>query len=255
MIATPLQEIDREYRTGETPDWRLHIIFLFMAFCLSLRYYFGKMGNLKYFFPSLAPGAPGAPGQSTPVLFDCLYFGISAFVIFLLLPWLLVKTLYREEKPAFGLSLRSLLSYKKIYVTLFLLMIPVLAVVSRFDSFLSMYPMCKLPRNEWSSLFLWEAVYGAQFLSVEFFFRGVLLYIAARYFGSSAIFIFMVPYVMFHFGKPFGETLASAVAAMILGTLSLYTRSIWGGFFVHAGVAWTMDFAAIASRGGFRIFS
>ncbi len=50
-----------------------------------------------------------------------------------------------------------------------------------------------------------------------------------------------VPYCMIHFGKTFGETLGAIVFGIMLGTLALRTRSIWGGVLIHLGVAISMD--------------
>jgi membrane protease YdiL (CAAX protease family) len=55
-----------------------------------------------------------------------------------------------------------------------------------------------------------------------------------------------VPYCMIHYGKPMTETIGAIFAGVILGTLAMRTRSIWGGVLIHVGVAWTMDLLAIA---------
>ena len=47
----------------------------------------------------------------------------------------------------------------------------------------------------------------------------------------------IVPYCMIHYGKPMPETLGAIVAGLILGTLAMRTRSIWGGVLIHIGVA------------------
>jgi len=55
---------------------------------------------------------------------------------------------------------------------------------------------------------------------------------------------------MIHFGKPFLETMAAILAGVVLGTLSMKTRSIWSGFLIHVSVAISMDMAALlATRG------
>jgi membrane protease YdiL (CAAX protease family) len=55
----------------------------------------------------------------------------------------------------------------------------------------------------------------------------------------------IVPYCMIHYGKPLPETLGAIVAGLVLGTLALRTRSIWGGVLIHIGVALTMDMLAL----------
>ena len=56
------------------------------------------------------------------------------------------------------------------------------------------------------------------------------------------------PYVMIHFPKPYLEACGALVAGVVLGSLSMKTRSIWAGFLVHATVAVLMDFLALDHR-------
>jgi membrane protease YdiL (CAAX protease family) len=54
---------------------------------------------------------------------------------------------------------------------------------------------------------------------------------------------------MIHFGKPFPETLAAIIAGIVLGTISLKSRSIWMGVAIHYTVALSMDIAALWQKG------
>ena len=92
---------------------------------------------------------------------------------------------------------------------------------------------------------MWELLYAAQFLSLEFFFRGFLLHGLRRALGANAIFVMLVPYCMIHYGKPMPETIGAIGAGLILGTLAMRTRSIWGGVMIHVGVAVSMDMLAL----------
>jgi membrane protease YdiL (CAAX protease family) len=59
----------------------------------------------------------------------------------------------------------------------------------------------------------------------------------------------MVPYCMLHFGKPMPETLAAICGGIILGFMSLRTRSIWMGTAIHITVAGLMDAASLWRKG------
>jgi membrane protease YdiL (CAAX protease family) len=50
---------------------------------------------------------------------------------------------------------------------------------------------------------------------------------------------------MIHYGKPLPETMGAIGAGLLLGTLAMRTRSIWGGVLIHVGVATTMDVLAL----------
>jgi membrane protease YdiL (CAAX protease family) len=58
----------------------------------------------------------------------------------------------------------------------------------------------------------------------------------------------MVPYCMIHFAKPLPETFGAIIAGVVLGFMSLATRSIWMGALLHIAVALTMDLAALGRR-------
>jgi hypothetical protein len=55
---------------------------------------------------------------------------------------------------------------------------------------------------------------------------------------------------MIHYGKPYLEACAAIVAGVVLGSLSMKTRSIYAGFLVHGTVAILMDILSLDARGG-----
>lgn len=67
----------------------------------------------------------------------------------------------------------------------------------------------------------------------------------ARLVGTGAILPMAAVYCYFHFGKPAGEAVSSIFGGAVLGILSYYTRSIYGGILIHMGIAILMDLAAM----------
>jgi uncharacterized protein len=51
--------------------------------------------------------------------------------------------------------------------------------------------------------------------------------------------------LMIHFGKPWLEATGAIFFGLFLGILAMRSKSIWGGFGVHAGVAISMDIASL----------
>ncbi|MEO1255044.1 MAG: CPBP family intramembrane glutamic endopeptidase [Bacteroidota bacterium] len=88
---------------------------------------------------------------------------------------------------------------------------------------------------------IYELCYGSNFISVELIFRGFLIFAFTRTLGGYAVLPMVVTYAFLHFGKPLGETVSSIFGGYILGIISLYSRNIWGGIFIHLGVAWLME--------------
>ena len=58
-----------------------------------------------------------------------------------------------------------------------------------------------------------------------------------------------VPYCMIHYGKPMPETFSAIGAGIVLGLMSLKTRSIWLGAVLHVAVALSMDLLALWHKG------
>jgi membrane protease YdiL (CAAX protease family) len=129
--------------------------------------------------------------------------------------------------------------------------VPIVWVCSAFDRFQETYPFLRLVSHERvrADLWKWELAYAAQFIGLEFFFRGFIVHGIKHRFGVYAVFVSMVPYVQIHFGKPMPEATASLIAGIVLGYMSLVTRSVWLGAALHIGVAWGMDFACLYRRG------
>ena len=112
------------------------------------------------------------------------------------------------------------------------------------EAFRGVYPFFKTPHlgTEW---LLFEGFYVLQFIALEFFFRGALLHSLERRFGTTAVWVTVIPYVMVHFQKPWLEALGALLAGAALVHLSIRCRSIWPGVLLHVGVALCMDLLAI----------
>jgi len=161
------------------------------------------------------------------------------------LPILVIACLPGQRLADYHVSLRGFLRHLWIYGALFLAVSPLVVYASTTEVFRQNYPFYALANRSVLDLVLWELLYAAQFVALEFFFRGFLLHGLRRALGGNAIFVMIVPYCMIHFGKPFVETLGAIIAGLVLGTLAMRTRSIWGGVVIHICVAVTMDVLAL----------
>lgn len=161
---------------------------------------------------------------------------------------LLIKFAFRERVTDYGVKLRGWSSGWKIYVVFVAVMVPLVLVFSTVPEFQRIYPFYRTwtPEGDgWGRLLAWEVAYAFQFVALEFFFRGFLLQCLRRVMGANAIFVMMIPYCMIHYGKPMAETFGAIGAGLVLGTLAMRTRSIWGGVMIHVGVAISMDVLAL----------
>jgi len=88
---------------------------------------------------------------------------------------------------------------------------------------------------------LYEICYGSSFIAVELVFRGFLILAFTRTLGPQAVLPMALTYAFLHFGKPVTETISSIFGGYILGIIAYYSKNIWGGVFIHLGVAWLME--------------
>jgi Type II CAAX prenyl endopeptidase Rce1-like len=134
------------------------------------------------------------------------------------------------------------------YALMLLIMIPLLTFASTQNDFLHMYPKLKQvafiddisKHPGWYKL-VYEFSYGIDFVTIELFFRGFLVFAFVRYVGADAILPMAVFYCSIHFGKPLFECISSFFGGMLLGIIAYRTQSIVGGIMVHLGIAWMME--------------
>ncbi len=100
----------------------------------------------------------------------------------------------------------------------------------------------------WLNVLLYEAAYGVDFISVEMFFRGFLIFAFSRYLGPWVIYPMIATYCFLHFGKPLTESVSSLVGGYILGVIAINARTIWGGVMLHVGLAWLMELVGYVYR-------
>ena len=250
---------ERQANTREKYDFRPIVIFVTGAIFLSLMEYFGHAPTFRELINTYDPiGRLSAPDTIWGIIRDSPFTRLLEFAWwsgwrvlgFFLLPAFVIKFVLRERVVDHGLQTQGFLSHAWIYVTFFAIMLPILIGVSYEESFHTYYPFYSDASRSWFDFWAWEALYAAQFFSLEFFFRGFWLKAAKRSMGSHAIYAMVVPYCMIHFGKPFQETIAAIGAGVLLGTLALRTRSIWAGFLLHVSVAISMDMLALLHTTG-----
>jgi membrane protease YdiL (CAAX protease family) len=164
---------------------------------------------------------------------------------YVIIPMIVLALLPGERIRDYHVSLRGFIKHLWIYAVLFVGVLPAVIAASTTDSFRNTYPFYRMANRSMVDLWAWEGLYAIQFVSLEFFFRGFLLQGLRRALGANAIFVMIVPYCMIHYGKPMPETFGAIFAGLILGTLAMRTRSIWGGVLIHIGVATTMDVLAL----------
>ena len=184
------------------------------------------------------------------ILYKHAWWGGVHLVGYALIPMVIVKWGFKQSLREYGWQVGAVRQHLKWYVALASLIIVLLTIVSYRPDFQSHYPFYKYAYRSWADFLGWEIIYIIQFISLEFFFRGFIVNGLRPYFGSSAVFIMCLPYLMIHFPKPWLEASGAIFFWLFLGILAIRSKSIWGGVGVHVTIAMSMDIAALLQTNG-----
>lgn len=217
-----------------------------------------EMVFLSYHFPHLAERWLGPRAQALATahpdawsLARFAWWSGGTLLVWIALPVIAARRWLGHRPADYGVR-RLEPGGLRTYLILGGVMVPTIALASwLLPGFAQTYPLYQPEPEAWrlSNLLAYELMYAAQFVSVEFFFRGFLVLGLARAIGHRAVLVSMIPYAMIHVYKPLPEAFGAIAAGLVLGFLALRSRSIWGGVLVHVCVAWTADLVAVLGRG------
>lgn len=247
---------------GRLPDRKTVLVLLTAAVALTGQNFWQQVVQDVYNLKINPPESPhpikadafsdlGAVAGLPPELAHLLAFA-GGCVFWYCLPAVLVILCLGEKVTDYGVKLRGWSVGWKIYLVFVAVMVPLVLVMSATEHFQRAYPFYRgwsPEKDGWERLLVWEVAYALQFVALEFFFRGFLVHGLKHRFGVYAVFVMTVPYCMIHFQKPLAECVASIVAGVALGLMSLKTRSVWLGAALHISVAWGMDTCSLWRKG------
>lgn len=193
-----------------------------------------------------------APAQ-TAVFYNKLVVN-SISLVLIMFPLFIMKLIFDrgDQNGLYGLTFKRV-DWKPYWIML-LIMVPLIYIATFLPDFLDYYPTYKraggasfanyygIPES-WT-IFIYETFYIVDFIFTELFFRGFLIVGMAKLLGKNAILPMAASYCVLHFGKPMGEAISSIFGGYFLGIIALYSRNIWGGVFVHGGIAGLMELFA-----------
>lgn len=238
-------------------DRRVPAALVITALVLLMEEYYGNRATFtEYILPRLEQkwidgSWPWLHLELYTELYSYAYWTCTKIIGYVVVPFSLWKLLFREDSLLdMGLRTKGFTRHLWIYGLCLAVVIPCMFLVARESDFGTYYPFYKLASRSWVDFIAWETLYFTQFLALELFFRGWLLGALRRSLGSGAIFAMVVPYCMIHFGKPYLEAAGAIIAGVVLGSLSMKTKSIYAGFLVHITVALGMDMLAMSNHGG-----
>lgn len=173
---------------------------------------------------------------------------LVGFVMAVVLPCLIIKIRFKERLKDYGLGLPKKPDRNKSWVA-FTSLFGFTAVFVFFASFNGQmqdeYPLFGDAITTWGGFVAYELVYLLFFISIEFAFRGYLLFglhgikMRAKVdkpvlrFGIYAILIQMLAYTTWHYGKPALETGGTLIWGIAAAAIALRIRSLWPVIAAH----------------------
>jgi CAAX protease family protein len=260
--AIDREAAERKIRPGASDEIgkRLFLIFLGATFCLFFVRFAGDDAHTEWARDALdAAGLHGAGARLSYAMTNApdarlwhrVWWAAGRVIGYGAVPLVLVKLGTSEPLTHFGVRISGAGGHVHVYAVLLVGLAPFIFAASYGHAFQAKYPYYQFHQGEplWPGLVLWELLYAAQFVSLEFFFRGFIVHGLRDSIGYAALLAPIAPYAMIHFAKPLPEALSSIVAGLVLGTMSLKTRSIWGGAALHIAAASSMDMLSLWHRG------
>jgi membrane protease YdiL (CAAX protease family) len=249
-IMQALDDIDQQspsYRLDRPQALRrVFIVLATTSVCLLLLHYSKFSRNLSLFISDTQMTALQASGWWELVAY--LWWTGCHLLAFVLLPWFVIRWVMRERLCDFGWRFNDTARHWRGYLLLLSPILVFVVLVSQGEDFVEHYPFYRQAGRSWFDFIAWQLLYMSQFVFLEFFFRGFMLQALRPAIGANGVWVMCVPYLMIHFPKLWLEATGAILFGLFLGILALRSRSIWGGVLVHAGVALSMDIAALIRK-------
>jgi membrane protease YdiL (CAAX protease family) len=200
---------------------------------------------LKVSFSGLTQWIAGT-GTNSWNRYYAIIANLPSRLVLVVIPLLLFWWSQKTQTSFWGLTTKNFTWQP--YALMLLIMVPLITFASTQSDFLHTYPKLNqvafvdnITNHPWWYKTIYEISYGIDFLSIELFFRGFLVFAFVRYAGADAVLPMAVFYCSIHFGKPLFECISSFFGGMLLGIIAYRTQSILGGIMVHLGIAWMME--------------
>ncbi|MGD8780488.1 MAG: type II CAAX endopeptidase family protein [Ignavibacteria bacterium] len=219
-----------------TLDKRVIFIFISVAILQTVSWYFASRIFFRLnFFDVLEKANYNAE------LLEFIYWFVGDFIVFFVIPALIIFFLFKEKITEYGFSFREYKLGLSFSVIAVLLMIVIVWFISSNEVFSVQYPYYDAARYNWTEFLIFETALLLYVFAWEFIWRGYMLFGLEKKFGYYAVLIQMLPFVILHNGKPAIETFGAIIGGIALGILALRTRSFLYGFIIHFSVMFSID--------------
>ncbi len=205
---------------------------------------FRYFGSKPFYFRHLASSyAVGGNRELTAGLY---HFG-SAFVLFGLVPALIVTFVFRESLAGWGVRAGDLSWGWKAFAVVTPVMVALSWFASKDPEFLAEYPLNRAAGDGPLAFAFHAAAYLVFYAGWEFGFRGFVQFgLRDRLGDGNAILVQVLASSLLHVGKPFGETLGAVLGGLVWGVVAFRTRSLLVPLTTHWLLGLSLDFFIVS---------
>lgn len=163
-----------------------------------------------------------------------LYHHLASLLLWAIVPFILIKTLFRQKLSDFGWALGDWrFGLKATLVAIIIMPLPVY-LSSLNPEHREWYPLTTMATASAGYFALWGLSYLPHYIGWEFMFRGFVGVGMSRFYGKiGATGIQVAMTTLLHIGKPMGETWGAAIGGVYLGWLTYRTGSVWWAILFH----------------------
>ena len=155
------------------------------------------------------------------------YNWLSYLLYYFTLPALAIVVILRKNPLDFGLRIGNYRVWSVHVAAACAVTVVLLLVFSRVSSVSTFYADRDL------DLLHYTAATAILLFSLEFLYRGFLIFGLKDRFGEGAILIQMIPFALLHVGKPEIETVGCILSGTYFGFVVYRTNSVWPAVIIH----------------------
>ena len=227
------KELKNLFREIKLLDFKTTYIFISITVILFISF---TVSNVSFYYQYI--------GQN--FLESRIYWLLSDGLLMFLFSVISVKYVFRQKLSDFGFTFGDKKFGFLTILIFYLVMLPVLWIVSASSSFAHTYPQGgPALREDFGLLMLYELCILIYMLGWEFLWRGYTLFGLKVKLGYYAIFIQMIPFFILHKGKPELELLGSIFAGIILGIQALRSGSFIYAWILHSAIMISIDIISV----------
>jgi membrane protease YdiL (CAAX protease family) len=203
------------------------ILLLTPVLLVTFKYY----GSKQWYFEALRNSFVLA---DNPELTSALYVFFASFILFGIVPLLVIRLVFKEPVSSYGLQLGDITFGWKAVAILSPLFVLSAYPSSFMPEFLAEYPLYP-GAGATTGAFIGHAFsYLFFYIGWEIYFRGFMQFGLRSAFGDwNSILIQVMASCLVHIGKPAAETYSSILGGLVWGVLAFRSRSIVYGLVIH----------------------